>query len=81
MAYQADRLTVSAAPRENGRAVLFRESSIGKAERWVLEFARAHAEPHQRPGRWHPTWITPRIMRVHAEAYDAGYTHSFEVWN
>jgi len=34
-----------------------------------------------RPGRWHLTWITPRIMRVYAEAFDAGQAHSFEVWN
>ena len=35
----------------------------------------------RREGRWHLTWITPRIMRVYAEAYDAGTAHSFEVWN
>ena len=35
----------------------------------------------RREGRWHLTWITPRIMRVYAEAFDAGHTHSFEVWN
>ena len=35
----------------------------------------------QRAGRWHLTWITPRIMRAYAAAYDAGYAHSFEVWN
>ena len=35
----------------------------------------------RRPGRWHLTWITPRIMRVYAEAFDAGHAHSFEVWN
>lgn len=35
----------------------------------------------RREGRWHLTWITPRIMRVYAEAFDAGYAHSFEVWN
>lgn len=34
-----------------------------------------------RAGRWHLTWITPRIMRAYAAAYDAGYAHSFEVWN
>ena len=34
-----------------------------------------------RAGRWHLTWITPRIMRVYAEAFDAGQAHSFEVWN
>jgi leucyl/phenylalanyl-tRNA---protein transferase len=35
----------------------------------------------RRDGRWHLTWITPRIMRLYAEAFDAGYVHSFEVWN
>jgi len=35
----------------------------------------------QRDGRWHLTWITPRIMRTYAELFDAGYAHSFEVWN
>jgi len=35
----------------------------------------------RRQGRWHLTWITPRIMRVYAEAFDAGYAHTFEVWN
>jgi leucyl/phenylalanyl-tRNA--protein transferase len=34
-----------------------------------------------RSGRWHLTWITPRIMRAYAELHDAGYAHSFEVWN
>ena len=35
----------------------------------------------RRQGRWHLTWITPRIMRVYADAFDAGYAHTFEVWN
>ena len=35
----------------------------------------------RRAGRWHLTWITPRIMRAYAEAFDAGHVHSFEVWN
>lgn len=30
---------------------------------------------------WHVTWITPRIMRAYAALYDAGYAHSYEVWN
>jgi leucyl/phenylalanyl-tRNA--protein transferase len=34
-----------------------------------------------RAGRWHLTWITPRIMRAYADAFDAGFAHSFEVWN
>jgi leucyl/phenylalanyl-tRNA---protein transferase len=35
----------------------------------------------QRQGRWHLTWITPRIMRAYADLHDQGYAHSFEVWN
>ena len=35
----------------------------------------------RRQGRWHLTWITPRIMRVYAEAFDAGHVHTYEVWN
>jgi leucyl/phenylalanyl-tRNA---protein transferase len=35
----------------------------------------------RREGRWHLTWITPRIMHVYAQAFDAGHAHSFEVWN
>ena len=34
-----------------------------------------------RSGRWHLTWITPKIMRAYAELFDAGFAHSFEVWN
>jgi len=34
-----------------------------------------------RHDRWHLTWITPRIMRTYAELFDAGFAHSFEVWN
>ena len=35
----------------------------------------------QRAGRWHVTWITPAIMHAYAALFDAGYAHSFEVWN
>ena len=35
----------------------------------------------QRFGRWHLTWITPKIMRAYAALFDAGHAHSFEVWN
>jgi leucyl/phenylalanyl-tRNA--protein transferase len=35
----------------------------------------------RRKGRWHLTWITPQMMRLYAQAYDAGHVHSFEVWN
>ena len=34
-----------------------------------------------RTGRWHVTWITPKIMHAYAAAFDAGHAHSFEVWN
>jgi leucyl/phenylalanyl-tRNA---protein transferase len=35
----------------------------------------------RRAGKWHLTWITPRIMRAYADMYDAGCVHSFEVWD
>lgn len=35
----------------------------------------------KRKGRWHLTWITPRMMHAYASLYDAGLVHSFEVWN
>ena len=35
----------------------------------------------RRTGKWHTTWITPRIMRAYAALFDAGHAHSFEVWN
>ena len=35
----------------------------------------------RRESKWHVTWITPQIMRAYAAMYDAGYVHSFEVWN
>jgi leucyl/phenylalanyl-tRNA--protein transferase len=35
----------------------------------------------RREGRWHLTWITPRIMRTFARLSDLGHAHSFEVWN
>ncbi len=35
----------------------------------------------RRKGRWHLTWITPPMMHLYAEAYDAGHVHSYEVWN
>ena len=35
----------------------------------------------KREGRFNLTWITPRIMRAYARLFDAGYVHSFEVWN
>ena len=35
----------------------------------------------RRDGKWHLTWITPQIMRAYCNLHDAGYAHSFEVWN
>jgi leucyl/phenylalanyl-tRNA--protein transferase len=35
----------------------------------------------KREGHYRITWITPRIMRAYAKLFDAGYVHSFEVWN
>jgi leucyl/phenylalanyl-tRNA--protein transferase len=35
----------------------------------------------RREGKWHVTWITPRIMHAYAALFDAGIVHSFEVWN
>jgi leucyl/phenylalanyl-tRNA--protein transferase len=35
----------------------------------------------RRQGRWHLTWITPRIMHAYCDLFDAGHAHSFEVWN
>jgi leucyl/phenylalanyl-tRNA--protein transferase len=35
----------------------------------------------RRDGKWHVTWITPKIMRAYADLFDAGFVHSFEVWN
>ena len=39
----------------------------------------ACAEP--RDGKWPVTWITPKIMHAYADMHDAGFAHSFEVWN
>ncbi len=40
---------------------------------------RACAE--RRPGRWHLTWLRPKLMHAFADLHDAGHAHSFEVWN
>jgi leucyl/phenylalanyl-tRNA--protein transferase len=76
------------------RCVLFfDETHIGKTLRRALRQGRYQvtfdrdfervikACAGRRDGKWHVTWITPRIMHVYAELYDAGYVHSFEVWN
>jgi leucyl/phenylalanyl-tRNA--protein transferase len=34
-----------------------------------------------RAGRWHLTWITPRLIRAYVTAFDAGLAHSVEVRN
>jgi len=34
-----------------------------------------------RDGRLPVTWITPKVMHAYAALFDAGYAHSFEVWN
>jgi leucyl/phenylalanyl-tRNA--protein transferase len=57
-----------------------------RQERYTVTFDRAFervikACAGRREGRWHVTWITPRIMRAYAALYDAGHVHSFEVWN
>jgi leucyl/phenylalanyl-tRNA---protein transferase len=79
-------------PRE--RCVLFfdeyhisrRVRSIMRQDKYSVTFDRdfegvikACAAP--RAGRWHLTWITPRIMRAYAALFDEGHVHSFEVWN
>lgn len=35
----------------------------------------------KRPGKWPVTWITPKLMHAYAALHDAGFAHSFEVWN
>jgi leucyl/phenylalanyl-tRNA--protein transferase len=35
----------------------------------------------RRDGKWHLTWITPRIMHAYARLFDEGHAHSFEVWD
>jgi leucyl/phenylalanyl-tRNA--protein transferase len=54
--------------------------------RYTVTFDRAFegvitACAGRREGKWHVTWITPRIMRAYAAMFDAGHVHSFEVWN
>ncbi len=76
------------------RCVLrFRDFHIGKDVRRLMRQARYRVTfdrafdkvisccARANRGRWRPTWITPRIMRAYAELHDAGYAHSYEVWN
>ena len=60
--------------------------SIMKQKRFTVTFDRdfegvIKACAGRRAGKWHVTWITPRIMRLYAALYDAGHVHSYEVWN
>jgi leucyl/phenylalanyl-tRNA--protein transferase len=57
-----------------------------KQKRYSVTFDRAFEQvikacAGRRAGKWHTTWITPRIMRAYAALYDRGLVHSFEVWN
>jgi leucyl/phenylalanyl-tRNA--protein transferase len=73
--------------------LLFKDHHIGKTlrsklkqARYKVTFDRAFEQviaacAGRRTGRWHLTWITPRIMRAYTDLFDAGYAHSFEVWN
>jgi leucyl/phenylalanyl-tRNA--protein transferase len=76
------------------RCVLFfDEMHVGKTtrrhlrqQRYRVTFDRDFARvikscAGRRDGKWHVTWITPRIMRIYADLHDAGHVHSFEVWN
>jgi leucyl/phenylalanyl-tRNA--protein transferase len=73
--------------------LLFKDHHIGKTLRGKLRQGRyavtfdrnfegvIAACAGRRAKRWHLTWITPRIMRAYTDLFDAGYAHSFEVWN
>ena len=76
------------------RCVLFFEQfHIGKRLRRMLRQGRytvtfdtafddvIKACAGRREGKWHVTWVTPKIMRAYAALFDAGHAHSFEVWN
>jgi leucyl/phenylalanyl-tRNA--protein transferase len=57
-----------------------------RQKRYTVTFDRAFerivkACAGRRAGKWHTTWITPRIMRAYAALFDRGLVHSFEVWN
>lgn len=76
------------------RCVLFfDEFHIGKQVRRLLRQGRYRvtfdrdfagvikACAGRRKGRWHVTWITPRIMQVFYALHQTGDAHSFEVWD
>jgi len=59
---------------------------IARKDRYRVTFDTAFEQvikacAGRRDNKWHVTWITPRIMRAYANLYDAGFVHSFEVWN
>ena len=54
--------------------------------RYTVTFDRAFEQvikacAGRRENKWHLTWIRPQIMRAYTDLHDAGYAHSFEVWN
>lgn len=76
------------------RCVLFFENmhvskrvrSIMRQERYRITFDQQFQKVVQacagrRKGHWHLTWITPPILRAYSSLHEAGYAHSFEVWN
>lgn len=57
-----------------------------RQDKYTVTFDRAFEQvitacAGRREGRWHLTWITPRIMNAYSALFDAGHVHSFEVWN
>jgi leucyl/phenylalanyl-tRNA--protein transferase len=57
-----------------------------RQQRYRVTFDRSFAEvikacAGRREGKWSVTWITPKIMRAYCDLHDAGYAHSYEVWN
>jgi leucyl/phenylalanyl-tRNA--protein transferase len=73
--------------------LLFDQQHIGRQVRRLMRLGRysitfdrdfegvIKACAGRRPGKWHLTWVTPPIMHAYAALFDAGYAHSFEVWN
>ena len=88
-AHRAAEMVVAAAALAavlQERAHLQQSARLMRQDRYTVTFDRDFEAviagcAGRRHGRWHLTWITPRIMRVYAEAFDAGHAHSFEVWN
>jgi leucyl/phenylalanyl-tRNA--protein transferase len=61
------------------RAHLRQERYRVTFDRDFCRVMKACAAP--RGGKWQLTWITPKIMRAYADLHDAGFAHSYEVWN